>query len=113
MHKDGANERSDEPDLSLPPHMLPQLFELLSGGWMPDEAQQQAMEAHLYICSWCRVTLLYLLSVAEEADRQTGEDGAAAHALLERWVALHHRLEERGQHAPDNGTEGGASTPAC
>lgn len=85
----------DGPDLSLPPHILPQLFELLAGGSLPDANEQQEMEAHLFTCSWCRVTLLYLLSVAESADQETGADPAPAHALLERWVELHHRLEAR------------------
>lgn len=91
----GSDETMEFPDLFAPPHVLPQLFEWLSGGWMPDTTQQQEMEQHLFTCSYCRTALLYLLSVAEEADRHTGEDPAPAHALLERWANLHHRLEER------------------
>ena len=106
-------ESEDSPDLSLPPHMLPQLFELLAGGSLPDPDEQDALTLHLFACTYCRVTLLYLLSVAEEADRENGEDTVPAHALLERWVDLHHRLEERqadrGNHAPGAGMEGGAS----
>lgn len=93
------DETLENPDLSLPPHVLPQLFELLAGGWMPDAREQQELEAHLLTCSWCRVTLLYLLSVAEEADRQTGADAAPAHALLEQWADLHRRLEARAAEA--------------
>ena len=106
-------ESEESPDLLLPPHVLPQLFELLAGGSFPDAAQQDALTLHLFACAWCRVTLLYLLSVAEEADQQSGADAAPAHALLERWVDLHHRLEERqpdhGNPAPGTGMEGGAS----
>lgn len=88
-------ESEESPDLSLPPHVLPHLFELLAEGSFPDAAQQDSLTLHLFICSWCRVTLLYLLSVAEEADQQSGVDSAPAHALLERWVDLHRRLEAR------------------
>lgn len=89
----GPDETLEAPDLSLPPHVLPQLFEMFAGGSLPNAAAQQEIEAHLLTCSWCRVTLLYLLSVSEEADRRTGADPASAHALLERWADLHRRLE--------------------
>lgn len=92
---DAFDEMLDGPDLSLPPHILPQLFELLAGGSLPDANAQDTMTMHLYACSWCRVTLLYLLSVAEEADQQSGADPTPAHALLEQWVELHHTLEAR------------------
>jgi len=96
MHdNDLPDDLIDAPDLLVPPHLLARLFDLLSGTWYPDASEQQAMDEHLSTCSFCRVGLIILLSVSEAVDRENGEDGAAAHALLERWTQLHRKLEQR------------------
>jgi len=95
MEENGPHdELLEPPDLLVPPHLLPQVFDLLIGAWHPDADQQRQMEAHLLTCSYCRVALITLLCVAEEADRRTGAP-SPAHALLASWAALHRRLEQQ------------------
>ncbi|MGB8347673.1 MAG: hypothetical protein WCD86_22510 [Ktedonobacteraceae bacterium] len=96
MEENGPHNALGElPDLLIPPHLLPQVFDLLIGAWHPDAAQQQQMEAHLFTCSSCRIALITLLCVAEEADQQAGTPNAPAHTLRERWITLHCRLEQQ------------------
>jgi len=95
MEENRPYELGEPPDLLAPPHLLAQVFDLLIGQWHPDSVEQHEMGLHLFTCSYCRVALITLLCVAEEADRQTGASDEQAHALRERWSALHRHLEQQ------------------
>ncbi len=81
------------PNLLVPPHIVDKLLHLVVGEWQPDPSQQEQLIAHFTECSYCRITLIVLLSAEQEYDRLNGESEAPARNLLKRFVTIHHEIE--------------------
>lgn len=72
------------PDLLVAPHVLTEVFDAFAGGKPPHPERQAHLMAHLGCCTYCRTAVIYLLCVAQEADRRSGsEDGQAGQVLAE------------------------------
>jgi hypothetical protein len=81
-------------DLLVSPHIVSELFRLITGQWQPNAAQQEQLIAHLMTCQDCRVTLISLLS-AELAQLNNSSEGPLQN-ILGQFVAIHHTLEGLG-----------------
>jgi hypothetical protein len=70
------------PDLQVPPHIVGKLFHLVAGEWQPDPSQQEQLIVHLTECSYCRTSLIVLLSADQEYVRLNSYHEAPARNLL-------------------------------
>ena|SRR6266566_6437142 len=64
--------------LDKPPHILPQLVEIVEGDWQPASTEQEQLLAHLVECEYCQVTLGVLVEarLAEGSPGSSSEDPA-------------------------------------
>lgn len=64
--------------LDKPPHILPQLMEVVEGDWQPTPTEQEQLLAHLVECEYCQVTLRVLVEarLAEGSPGSSSEDPA-------------------------------------
>ena len=97
--------------LDKPPHILPQLMEIVEGDWQPTEQEQ--LLAHLVECEYCQVTLRVLVEarLAEGSPGVSSEDPARKllarlgevvqkkQAHYEQIAAYIEQLEARGEKA--------------
>ncbi|HYT37558.1 MAG TPA: hypothetical protein VEL49_10290 [Ktedonobacteraceae bacterium] len=60
--------------LDKPPHILPQLMEIVEGDWQPTPTRQEQLLAHLVECEYCQVTLRVLV----EARLDEGSPGSSS-----------------------------------
>jgi hypothetical protein len=81
------------PDLQVPPHIVGKLFHLVAGEWQPDPSQQEQLIVHLTECSYCRTSLIVLLSADQEYVRLNSYHEAPARNLLTQFVKIHHKIE--------------------
>lgn len=81
-----------QPNLCIPPHILDELFRLITGEWQPSPAKQQQVIAHLATCSHCRTALIVLLSAVEKQEQLDTPGKTSAHDILTSFVAIHHEL---------------------
>lgn len=82
-----------DPDLFVPPHVLPVLMELFAGERQQALSQQEQLLAHLTECHYCRTAVVFLLDVAQEYDRRNNDPEEPAHALLVRFANISRALE--------------------
>src|SRR5436305_9512840 len=83
------------PDLLVPPHIVGNLIHLVLGEWQPDPAQQEQLIAHLTECSYCRTSLIVLLSAEQEYEKLNSSPESSARNLLARFVTIHHEIEAK------------------
>jgi hypothetical protein len=83
------------PDLLVPPHIVGKLFHLVAGEWQPDPSQQEQIVVHLTECSYCRTSLIVLLSAEQEYERLDSYPEAPARNLLTQFVSIHHEIEAK------------------
>lgn len=89
-------ERDAGPDLLEPPHLLACLMELLAGEPQPEVPWQADAHTHLVECAYCRTALIFLLGIAEEADRRNGAASDPARSVLARFIRINSELEASG-----------------
>ena len=99
--------------LDKPPHILPQLVEIVEGDWQPASTEQEQLLAHLVECEYCQVTLGVLVKArfaegspgvsSEDPARkllaQLGEVVQKKQAHYEQIAAYIETLEARGEEA--------------
>ena len=99
--------------LDKPPHILPQLVEIVEGDWQPASTEQEQLLAHLVECEYCQVTLGVLVEarLAEGSPGDSSEDQARQlltrlggitqkkQAHYEQIAAYIETLEARGEKA--------------
>lgn len=83
------------PDLLVSPHIVGKLIDLVGSEWQPDSIQQKQLVAHLTVCSYCRTSLIVLLSAAQECDRRNNEPEEPAQDLLLRFADISRAIEAR------------------
>jgi hypothetical protein len=99
------------PNLLASPHIVGKLIDLVVGEWQPDPAQQAQLIEHFIVCSYCRTSLIVLLSAVQEYDRRNNDPVETAHDLLLRFVDIFraiesHEYERLGAYAEAIVTEG-------
>jgi hypothetical protein len=81
------------PNLLVAPHVLTEAFDAFAETEALEPERQAHLLAHLGCCTYCRTAVIYLLCVAQEADRRSdNEDGQAGQVLAE--IARIHRYLE-------------------
>jgi len=84
-----------DPDLFVPPHVLPLLMELFAGERQQVLSQQEQLLTHLAVCHYCRTAVVILLGVAQEYDRRNNDSEEPAHDLLVRFADISRTIEAR------------------
>jgi hypothetical protein len=77
------------PDLLEAPHVVDKLFQLVMGEKKTDPSQLEQIAAHLTECSYCRTTLIVLLSAEQEYERLNDPTRTSAHDLLSQLGEIH------------------------
>lgn len=86
-----------QPDLLVPPHVLGTLARLVLGEWQPAPSQREQLIAHLTACSYCRTTLIVLLSAEQKYQKSNGSpDEAEVNELLAQFETIHREIEVSG-----------------
>ena len=85
------------PDLLVPPHVFTGAFDVCVGAETPDPVWQEHLVAHLGDCTYCRTAVIYLLCVAQEADRRSDSEDRQAGQVLEQFAHIHRTLEAAEQ----------------
>ena len=99
--------------LDKPPHILPQLVEIVEGDWQPASTEQEQLLAHMVECEYCQVTLRVLVEArlaegspgssskdpARKLLARLGEFAQKKQAHYEQIAAYIETLEARGEKA--------------
>ena len=89
------------PNLLVAPHVLTEAFDAFASTAETkalDPERQAHLLAHLDCCTYCRTAIIFLLCVAQEADRRSdNEDGQAGQVLAE--MARIHRYLDAAEDA--------------
>src|SRR5260221_6057987 len=94
MKEDNATVMSKiNPDLLVPPHVLPVLMELIGGEKHQALSQQEQLLTHLAICHYCRTAVVVLLSAAQEYDRRNNDPEEPTRDLLIRFANISREIE--------------------
>jgi hypothetical protein len=100
MQEDNRTTLSEVgPDLSIEPHVLPLLIEMLIGDGQQAFSQQQQLHTHLATCHYCRSAVIYLLGVEKEYDHRNNDTEEHVNNLLTRFAHLHRAIETMEAHA--------------
>jgi hypothetical protein len=87
---------TDPERLDMPPHVLPQLIDMMTGDWQPGPPDLELLLTHLVACLHCQIALATLIALELESNLSS-EAAEALRKLLTRLTTIIH--ETQAQHA--------------
>lgn len=84
------------PDLLVPPHVVGELIQFVTGEKQPDISPLEQVAAHLTECPYCRTALIVLLSASQEYERLNAPSETTLHDLLTKVAGIHLEIEALG-----------------